>query len=316
MNRITIVSLLAVAVAAPPTAHATALCALPISAYLTDGSGAPVDGIVDLELRFYIEEDAGEPAECRRFEDTEVIDGWLRVIVDACAVPTPADCGVAPLQNLIGVGPDLFVGVVVGDGPDELLPRVTIGAVPYALTAFDAQNLGGEAPEAYESAGTADGLVGAHAADADAHHPSTSEGIAITPASATVDDVLIDGDVVDFGPDDDDELNAEIVRTLTGGGNADALHEHTGHGDGGGCYTAWGATTCLDGWSTAYDGFVLAVDGNGTRGLAGLYCFEDENLLESDSVGYYYRLLGPVTGGAFGDYQSTLGEMPCVVCCQ
>lgn len=300
----------------PASAAAAALCALPVSAYLTDSDGAPISGATDVELRFYIEEDAVEPAECRTFRDAEVVDGWLRVIVDACAEPVPADCGVQPLQDLIGVGPDLFVGVVVGDSADELTPRVTIGAVPYAVTAFDAQNLGGDPPDAYEAAGTAEGLVEAHAGDADAHHSSTSDGIDITPSSVRVGDTVVNDGTLDLGSEADDELTTVIVQTLTGGGDADGLHSHTGHGDGGGCYTGWGATACAAGWTVAYDGIVLGADSSGNLAIAGLYCFEDEHLSETPSVGYFYRLLGPGTGGAYGDYQSTLGEMPCVVCCQ
>lgn len=303
-------------VSLPTTVSADPLCALPVSAYLTDGDGAPVDGDTDVELRFYLEESAAEPAECRAFRGAEVVDGWLRIIIDACAEPGPEDCGVQPLQDLIGVGPDLFIGVVVGDAFDELSPRVTIGAVPYAVTAFDAQNLGGSPPDSYEDAGTAAGLIDDHTGDPDAHHPANSAGIAIEPTSVSVDDVFIDGDEVDFGPDTNDSLDAAIVRTLAGGGNADALHGHTGHGDGGGCYTGWGANSCADGWTMAYDGIVLGVDSSGNLAIGGLYCFEDEFLSETPSIGYFYRLLGPASGGAYGDYQSTLGEMPCVVCCQ
>jgi hypothetical protein len=53
----------------------------------------------------------------------------------------------------------------------------------------------------------------------------------------------------------DDELTAEIVRTLTGGADADALHTHaSGHGETGGCYTGWGTPTCGDGFSLIYSG--------------------------------------------------------------
>ena len=54
---------------------ATALCELPVTAYLTDDAGAPLDGFIDVELRFYLEPMGEAPAECRSFERAEVSRG-------------------------------------------------------------------------------------------------------------------------------------------------------------------------------------------------------------------------------------------------
>lgn len=56
------------------------------------------------------------------------------------------------------------------------------------------------------------------------------EGLDIEPASVTIygtSTVLEDGEL-DLGSGAADEITAAMVETLTGGGNADSLHEHTG----------------------------------------------------------------------------------------
>ncbi|MCP4872454.1 MAG: DUF1566 domain-containing protein [Proteobacteria bacterium] len=72
-----------------------------------------------------------------------------------------------------------------------------------------------------------------HAGDPDAHHSETSDGLAVTPASVTIQGTstaLTDGEL-DLGPDADDALTGAMVTTLTGGGLADSLHTHAGTGN-------------------------------------------------------------------------------------
>jgi hypothetical protein len=142
----------------------------------------------------------------------------------------------------------------VGDGP-ELTPRFPLGAVPYALTARDAELLGGNSADAFERTGVAAGLVSDHTTNADAHHPADSSGIAIVPVSVTVGDTQLSDGAIDLGPAANDRITAEIAETLTGGGEADALHVHAaGAATGGSCYTGWGETTCGDGFTLMYAG--------------------------------------------------------------
>ena len=302
-------------------ASATALCELPVTAYLTDDEGTPLDGLVDVELRFYLEPIGSAPAECRSFEDAEVARGWLRITVDACEVPEVGDCGVAPIRTLVGASPELFVGVVVDSG-DELTPRFSVGAVPYAVTAFDAQNLGGAAPDAYEASGTAEGLVSGHVANADAHHQADSSGLRIEPDAATVGDIHVEGDTIDFGPDADDALSAEMVSTLVGGGNADALHEHAaGSSSGGSCYTAWGPTTCIEAYTLVYEG--VAVNGwmydnaGGTVAQGDTICLDAAVIASyvSDISAVDFRGVAVMRDGQEG-VQLTGDRMTCALCCR
>lgn len=296
-------------VAAQPT------CALPVSAYVTDGAGAPLAGTTELELRFYTA-DAPDalPVECRRLRGVEVDGGWIRAIVDACETPAAGDCGVAPLDGLLADVDALFVGIVVGGGDDELSPRLPVGAAPYALQAADSGTLDGLGPDAFEPSGA----VAGHAADSSAHHSATSDGLDITPRSVAVGASRLDDGTLDLGAGTDDELTAEMVETLTGGGDADALHVHAGHdGGGGGCFTRWGANTCPEGWDTAYGGIGLAVEHNNTETIAAMYCVEPAAVAESVTIGgRHFRLLGPQSDGSEGDYRPIAGELLCAVCCR
>lgn len=241
--RPTIVILFAAAcvIAAVPVL-ADPLCDLPVVAYLTSEAGEPLTGTSDLEVRVYVD-DAAEalPVECRTLSAVRINRGWARFTLDACAEPPIDDCGTGPLTDVVGTAGDgLWVALVVGAEGSELEPRIAVGAVPYAMRSADAARLGGLGPEAFEPAGA----LATHAGDPDAHHPADSAGIDIRPAS------------VDLGPDVDDELTAEIVTTLTGGGDADALHVHasSGHASGGLCYTAWGESSCAEEFTLIYAG--------------------------------------------------------------
>lgn len=231
-------SALLVALLAPHASHAQSRCSLPISAHLTDAAGTALDGTMDVELQFYVDAaPEATPTECRTFGDVPVTRGWMRIDVDACGEPAPTDCGATPIADVLRASDGLWVAVLV-DGT-ELGPRVAVGAVPFAVEASNTSTLQGLEPDAFEPAGT----LAAHEGNPDAHHPADSAGIDIRPTS------------VDLGPDADDELTAEIVTTLTGGGDADTLHTHASGHSGGLCYTAWGESECVEDFTLIYSGY-------------------------------------------------------------
>jgi hypothetical protein len=305
-----VASLLAIPAQAQPT------CELPVSAFVTDTDGSAIDGVIDVELRFYLEARAGAvPTECRSFSDVTVTRGWIRLPVDACSAPDPGDCGALALSEVLREADGLWVGVMVGGV--ELEPRIPIGAVPFAVHAADARALQGNGPEDFEPAGSVD----THAGNPDIHHSSTSDGIAITPSSVTIGETILNDGGVDLGADVDDQLTAEIVRTLTGGGDADALHEHpAGHGEGtGGCYTAWGVTTCGDGYSAMYSGVVLDDLSIYSSGISSTPLCVADSVIASypDTVGYLTRQLmttGAVSGSEVPALTTT--RLLCAICCQ
>ena len=304
--------------------HAQPACELPLSAYLTDATGAPLEGSLDLELRFYDEDSAvAVPVECRSLAGMLVEDGWLRMTIDACSVPEPGDCGAVSLSELLGDGSTgLWAGVVIED--EELAPRVPFGSVPLALRAAragDSSTLEGLGADDFEPAGA----IEAHAAEPSAHHSETSDGLALTPSTVTIGDTVVAEGTLDFGPGVDDELTTEIVRTLTGGGEADALHSHASSGDGGGgCMTAWGRSDCPTDFTLFYVGETLqsfaAQQNDGSPETISLatsqaMCFDPAGLPGSRAYERSYFTWGLMRVSARVIYEGT-EAIPCAVCCR
>lgn len=268
-----VTSAILAAVLIPQAARAQSRCSLPISAHLTDGAGAPLDGTMDIELQFFADAaPEAPPTECRAFADVPVSNGWLRIDVDACGEPAADDCGSLPIADVLRAAEGLWAAVLV-DGT-ELGPRIAVGAVPFAVEASNTATLQGFEPGAFEAAGRLD----AHAADPDAHHSATSDGIAITPASVALGETRIEPGSVDLGAGSDDVLTTAIVETLTGGGEADSLHTHAGHGAGGiACYQANGTTDCAEGFTAVAEGTLLHVSST-------VLCMETDNLIAVETT--------------------------------
>jgi hypothetical protein len=314
----------ATALSLPSLAVAQPSCELPVSAYLTDAAGDPLAGAVDVELSFYLEDDPAEPpAECRNFTSVAVDAGWMRLTVDACAVPDGSGCGVGSLRALLSASREsgLWVGVRLGDSVDELEPRIPLGAVPFALNAENAARLGGLEVDEFERVGVAGDGLAVHAADPDAHHPANSSGIAIEPTSVTVGGARMTDGQVDLGPDLDDTLTAEIVRTLTGGGAADALHTHSGGShDLGACYTVWGDVSCGDGFTSMYSGIAaesLRWDASAAGTSGGTLCIEGDSIATYDAGLSYVDATAIATVNSVSE-RITLesGRLACQICCR
>ena len=65
-----------------------------------------------------------------------------------------------------------------------------------------------------------------HVNDPNAHHPADAHGLDINPNSVAVGQSRLSDGLIDLGPETDDHLNAEMIRTLVAGGDASALHQH------------------------------------------------------------------------------------------
>ena len=250
--------------------------------------GEPVDG--DRTLRFQLV----DGAENTLYDSGDVS---IAVADGAFTVALPLDPEAAPFSAALMAhfhAGDALSLVVTPDG-QPALPAVPLRSVPYALTAgrahvagdlactgcvgpdaladdarvataiaFDddvadlgANTLQGAIESLAAMAASATAAITTHVADADAHHPADSAGIDLVPASVTIGDTRLEDGALDLGPLADDELTAAMIRTLTGGGDADALHTHAGAGGGGVCYTAWGTSACGAGFSAMYTGVAL-----------------------------------------------------------
>ena len=194
------------------------------------------------------------------------------------------------LSEVLRGADGLWVAIVAGG--EELGRRIPVGAVPYALEASNSATLQGLEPDAFEAAGS---IVG-HAADPDAHHSSTSDGTAITPVSVEVGDTRIESGTLYLGPEVADALTGEVVETLTGGGEADALHTHAGtQGSVGGCYQVWATAECAD-------GFVRLSHGTMSNLYGTPQCVDRNNLVPVGARDPAYReaesnSLAPASGG-------------------
>lgn len=122
--------------------------------------------------------------------------------------------------------------------------------------------------------------LAAHAANADAHHSSTSDGLAITPLAVFIKDtdIKLDSAGLTLAVGDAGELTADKLAKLVGGSDvlADDLHTHVSDSSaaGGGCYTAMGTSSCGSGYTSMYAGtlsfpYVAQVNGSATFGGVG-----------------------------------------------
>jgi len=247
---------------------------------LRNPEGNLLEGDVALTFRLYLSQDA-EQAAWEEPQTVSVSGGLFNALL-------PADPQAAPFPD------DLFADggvrwLAIEPQGEEELPRTQVVSVAYALqanvalvanglscngcigqdhlaatavpagsVAFDNAFSGLASQNVQDALDETATALAEHAADADAHHSSSSDGVAITPSSVALKGTstsLTPGQL-DLGPEVDDSLSAVQVKTLTGGAesNADALHTHAGAGGGGTCYTAWGTTDCGPDFSKMYDG--------------------------------------------------------------
>ena len=159
-----------------------------------------------------------------------------------------------------------------------------------------------------------------HALNPDAHHPANSAGIHIEPQSVKVGETSLTDGTLDLGPEAEDQLDAAQVKTLTAGGDADALHTHAGAGGGGGgvCYTSWGTPECGTGFSTMYTGqaytAIAIAPSNSTyygENMGSTQCVADAALNPSPlGAATYHRAI------AYGHALTHLNAIPCALCCK
>ncbi len=111
-------------------AAAQSTCAVPVDSYITSATGEPLNTSIDVEINFYLSDDADALAvDCRSASEVPVSRGWMRLMLDACSLP-PDDgsgCGTSTLQEIFtasdATGDTVHVGIRVADDPDELSPN-------------------------------------------------------------------------------------------------------------------------------------------------------------------------------------------------
>lgn len=188
---------------------------------VADATGKPYPGPIAVTVALYTDPTGGTAVCQSPTVQAEGGTGRFSTVL-------PPECASA-----VHASSDLWSEMTVGP-QNTVLPRVHVGAVPYALEA-----------DAASIAMTSKGLqctgcvnvdamlfdknvsLGDHDLDAGAGS-ITATKLSTGPAGAS----LTTGQL-DLGPTAGDELTSAEVKTLTGGGNADALHTHAGLGGGG-----------------------------------------------------------------------------------
>jgi hypothetical protein len=250
-------------------------------------------------------------------------------------------------EDLPGLLAELEPGALPGDG-DTL---ATLSCLPNAIAVWNGAfwdchdhlaDYQGHLAE-YD-AHVADYL--AHAQDPDAHHPADSAGLAIKPTSVAIDggDTQLKDGHLDLGPGAHDHLDAAMVNTLTGGGEADALHTHAGLGAGGVCYTVWGKDTCGEGFSVmskgrmAFGGVNMKLGNeDALGGAASPFCLDEIALMvqtgannngyaeSANGIGWYpggngnYQSMASILSGPIespSPVKETTNFPPCALCCK
>ncbi|MBM4342426.1 MAG: hypothetical protein FJ100_03495 [Deltaproteobacteria bacterium] len=176
---------------------------LVFSGIVTDAAGVPYKAAQEVIVKFYDKADAPTPKCTAPAVQAEANSGRFAVVL-------PPDCAQAVHDT-----PDLWSETVVAK---TALPRVHIGAVPYALQADVAKIAAGVQCQ---------GCVKVAALKFDQTVDLAGNTLTTGPGGA----VLAAGKL-DLGGGA--ALTAAQVKTLVGGGNADALHTHAGSGGGGG----------------------------------------------------------------------------------
>lgn len=181
------------------------------SGIVTDNAGKPYPTAQEVVVQFYDQAGAAVPKCAAPAVQSEAGTGRFSVVL-------PAACAQAVHDT-----PDLWAEAVVAK---VALPKVHIGAVPYALQAEGAKL----ANTAKIATGVeCQGCVKVAAMGFDKDVDLGGNKLLTGPGGA----VLQNGKL-DLSGAAGDELSSAQVKTLTGGGNADALHTHAGAGGGGG----------------------------------------------------------------------------------
>lgn len=141
-----LILLVALLLIVPSAASAEVPGYFPVQAYLTDSSGVPIDGNVDLEFNIYNAATGGEVL----FSETQTVQANAGAFTAYLGTNSELDL------SIFSDTQDLFLGVTVNNG-EELSPRQRLATVPFAAramsaaTADDAKTLDGRPASDFEA---------------------------------------------------------------------------------------------------------------------------------------------------------------------
>ncbi len=188
------------------------------SGTVTDETGAPYTTAVNVSVAFY-DSPSSQLSKCTSAVTQAAANSGRFAVV------LPPECAQAVHDTQ-----DLWTETTVG--PNNLvLPRAHVGAVPYALEADSATVAASAKNVTCTGCVTVDKMQIDKDLDLQNHNLTSTTGkvTAGTLSTGAAGANLTTG-TLDLGPTVGDELTSAAVTTLTGGGNADALHTHAGLG--------------------------------------------------------------------------------------
>lgn len=189
---------------------------------VADVSGKPYPGPIAVQVALF-NQAVGGTAVCQSGSvQAEGGTGKFSVVL-------PPECA-----DAVHAAGDLWSEMTVGP-QNTVLPRVHVGAVPYALEA-DSASIAVTA-KGLQCTGCVhvDAMVFDKNVNLDNHDLDAGTGTVTAQTLQTgAAGAHLTTEKLDLGPTAGDELTSAHVKTLTGGGNADALHTHAGLGGGGG----------------------------------------------------------------------------------
>ena len=207
MKRMMIVSLLAAFTmsALLPQAHAMVPGLIHHQGYLTDDTGTPIDGNVEMWFLIYDQEIDGSEIWSEGPMTLSVTDGLFQVLLGQVTPITPAHLS----------GPRWLEVIVEGE---YLGPRERIVSSLFAIEAKNADMVDGAEAEALEESQEITDGISAHAAATDAHHAKTTS---FTELTDTASDAQIPDDITVLSAAT--AVDADTASYATFAGNADTV---------------------------------------------------------------------------------------------
>ncbi|MFC1888762.1 tail fiber domain-containing protein [Thermodesulfobacteriota bacterium] len=165
-----------------PLANAAVPQEINYQGYLTDDSGNPIDGGVEMLFAIYDQEIDGSELWSEGPMTVPVDDGMYSVILGETVPITPA----------LLDGPCWLEVIVEGE---YLVPRERVTSTPFTIEAEEADKVDGYEGAALEESAEIDADISAHAGDADAHHARYTNTEALTACADMEESAEIDADI-------------------------------------------------------------------------------------------------------------------------
>ena len=123
----------AAALAVVPAAASAQEVVLPYEGFVTEQNGVALDGPTTIRIRIYDSAQGGTALHDEQFAGVLVSGGYFHVEIGSQATldMTLFEPGMAGASN------ERYLGVMIGDDPDEVRPRLRFGFVPFAIRALN-----------------------------------------------------------------------------------------------------------------------------------------------------------------------------------